>query len=125
MKTRVCLIYLVHDVVKNLSDNDFKYLSEEFNPEQLKLVKQKGVNPYAYMDCLERFSKDELLDKNHFYRSLKNKHICEKDYLHAAKIWNNFKMKNMGDCHDLYLKTNALLLAHFFEKFFIRSVEFD
>ena len=30
-------------LVKNLSDNDFKYLSEEFNDEQLKLVKQKGI----------------------------------------------------------------------------------
>ena len=58
-------------VVKNLSDNYFKYLSEEFNPEQLNLVQQKGVNPYDCMDCFERFSKDELADKKHFYRSLK------------------------------------------------------
>ena len=28
-------------LVKNLSDNDFKYLSHEFTGEQLKLVKQK------------------------------------------------------------------------------------
>ena len=35
-------------LVKNLSDNDFKYLSEEFNDEFLKLVKQKGVYPYEY-----------------------------------------------------------------------------
>ena len=28
-------------LVKNLSDNDFKYLSEEFSDEFLKLVKQK------------------------------------------------------------------------------------
>ena len=32
-------------LVKNLSDNDFKYLSEEFSDEFLKLVKQKGVYP--------------------------------------------------------------------------------
>ena len=31
---------------KNLPDNDFKYLSEEFNCEFLKLVKQKAVYPY-------------------------------------------------------------------------------
>ena len=29
-------------LVKNLSDEDFKYLSEEFSDEQLKLVKQRG-----------------------------------------------------------------------------------
>ena len=29
-------------LVKNLSDNDFKYLSEKFSGEFLRLVKQKG-----------------------------------------------------------------------------------
>ena len=33
-------------LVKNLSDNDFKHLSQEFSGEFLKLVKQKGVYPY-------------------------------------------------------------------------------
>ena len=37
----------LHSLVKNLSDNDFKYLSEEFSGEFLKLVKQKGVYPYG------------------------------------------------------------------------------
>ena len=32
--------------VKNLSDNDFKYLSQEFGGDLLELVKQKGVYPY-------------------------------------------------------------------------------
>ena len=30
-------------LVNNLSDNDFKYLSQEFSGEQLKLVKEKGL----------------------------------------------------------------------------------
>ena len=33
-------------LVKNVSDNDFKYLSEELDPDQIKLVKWKGVHPY-------------------------------------------------------------------------------
>ena len=36
-------------LVKNLSHNDFKYLSQGFTGEQLKLVKQKGGDPYEYM----------------------------------------------------------------------------
>ena len=35
----------LENLVKNLSDNNFKYLSEELNPEQIKLVKQKRVYP--------------------------------------------------------------------------------
>ena len=73
-------------LVKNVSNNDFKYLSEGFNPEQIKLVKQKGACPYVYMDSFERIFEDELPDKNHFHRSLKNKHFSEKNYFHAVKI---------------------------------------
>ena len=48
-------------LVKNLSDNDFKFLSEEFSGEFLKLVKQKGVYPYEYLDSSERFLKINYL----------------------------------------------------------------
>ena len=37
-------------LVKNLSDNGFKYLTEEFGSKNLKLLKQKGGYPYEYMD---------------------------------------------------------------------------
>ena len=43
--------------------------------------------------------------------------ILDKDYEHAQKVWKEFKMKTMGDYHDLYLKTDVLLLADVFEEF--------
>ena len=46
-------------LVKNLSDNDFKYLSQEFSGDLLELVKQRGVYPYEYLDSLEKFSEWE------------------------------------------------------------------
>ena len=104
-------------MVKNLSNNDFKYLSEEFSGEFLKLVKQKGVYPYEYMNSFERLFEDKLPDKCEFLSSLKNEDISEKDYLHAIDVWNVFKMNTIGDYHDLYLKTDVLLLANVFEKF--------
>ena len=45
-------------LVKNLSDNDFKHLSQEFRGEILKLVKQKEVYPCEYMDSFNTFSND-------------------------------------------------------------------
>ena len=104
-------------LVKNLSDNDFKYLSEEFSGEFLKLVKQKGVYPYEYMDSFKKFSENKLLDRCKVFSSLKDVCIRDKDYLEANNIWNVFKMNTMGDYHNLYLKTDVLLLADVFENF--------
>ena len=50
-------------LVKNLSDHDFVGLSEEFSGKFLKLVKQKSVYPYEYMDSFEKFFEDKLPDK--------------------------------------------------------------
>ena len=56
-------------LVKNFPDNDFQHLSQQFNVERLKLVKQKGLYPYEYMDCFEKFSEDDLPDRSKFYSS--------------------------------------------------------
>ena len=54
-------------LVKNLMDEDFKYLFEEYSGELLKLVKEEGVYPYEYMDNFRRFSEDKLPDKSNFF----------------------------------------------------------
>ena len=98
-------------LVKNLSDNDFKYFSEEFSGEFLELVKQKGMYPYEYMDSFKKFSENKLSTRCTFFGSLKDECASEKDYLKANNIWNVLKMNTMGDYHDLYLKADVLLLA--------------
>ena len=35
--------------VKNLLNNDFKHLSQEFTGDLLELAQQKGVYPYKYI----------------------------------------------------------------------------
>ena len=43
-------------LVKNLSDEDFKYLIEEFGSKNLELLEQKGAHPYEYMSSFEKFN---------------------------------------------------------------------
>ena len=47
----------VEQIVKNLSDNDFKYLTKEF--DSLELLRQKGAYPYEYMDSFEIFNEEK------------------------------------------------------------------
>ena len=108
-------------LVKNLPDNDFKYLSQEFTGEQLKLVKQKGVYPYEYIDNSKTFSDKKLPNGCEFYSSLKDECISEKDYLQSVNVWNNLFGKTMDDYHDLYFKTNFLLIT---EKFINGCLEY-
>ena len=52
---------------RNLSDEDFKYLSREFSAEKLELVKKKGVYPYEYFDNFKRFRESKFPDINCFF----------------------------------------------------------
>ena len=53
-------------LVKNLWNEDFKYLIEEFGSEYLELLKQKGAYPYEYMNSFQRFNEEKLPAKNIF-----------------------------------------------------------
>ena len=48
--------FILDKLVKNLSDEDFKYLVEEFGSENFELLKQKGAYPYEYINSFERFN---------------------------------------------------------------------
>ena len=54
-------------LLKNLSDNDFKYLTEEFCSKNLELLKQKGPYSYEYMDSFERFGEEKIPDREIFF----------------------------------------------------------
>ena len=93
-----------------------KYTSKMFKDKKLNLMARKGVYPYDYMDSFEKFN-SPIPQKEEFFSILNNKHISNEDYEHAKNIWNTFNLKNMGEYHDLYLKSDILLLADVFENF--------
>ena len=59
-------------LVTNLSKDDLKYLSPEFDTNVLDLVEQKVFCPYEYMSDFKNF-KEELPSKEKFYFSLTGK----------------------------------------------------
>ena len=86
-------------LVKNLSDEDFKYLVKEFGSENLEILKQNGAYPYQYMNSFKRFNEEKWCARKFFFSSTKKGKIDEdgkisddhrsiEDYLTCEKIWN-------------------------------------
>ena len=80
------------------------------------LLLRKGVYPYENMDNWERFNETSLPSKESFYSNLNMENIEDIDFRHGNNVFNKFKLNNLGDYHDLYVRSDTLLLAEVFEK---------
>ena len=75
------------------------------------------------MDRWGQFNEAVLPPKKDFYSNSILENISDEDYIHAQKVWDVFKIKNLGEYHDLYVKIDTLLLSDVFENF--RNMCFD
>jgi hypothetical protein len=106
--------------VFNLSKNGadmFPILPKHTEAERVPLLLPKGAYPYDYMDSVEKFDKETLPPKESFYIVLNDEHVSGADYGHATCVFEAFGCQSMDDYHDLYLKSDILLLADVFENF--------
>ena len=71
------------------------------------MLLRKGVYPYEYMDNLEKFD-ETLPNKKVFYSELNLEDIIDKDYKHAQKVFEEFRLKNVRDYYDLYVQSDTL-----------------
>ena len=69
------------------------------------------------MDNWERFDETSLPDKESFYSSLHMENIDDIDYRHGNNVFKIFKLKNLGEYHDLNVQSDTLLLADVLENF--------
>ena len=66
--------------------------------------------------------KPYYLRKN-FFSSLNMENIISVDYTHAKWAFKNFNNKNIGDYHDLYVRSDTLLLVDVFKNFRNKCIE--
>ena len=103
----------------------FKSTHEFFNNDLSKfiLLLRKVVYPYQYMDNWERFNETSLPNKESFYSNLNMEDIDDIDYRHGNNVFKRFRLKDLGEYHDLYVQSDTLLLADVFENFRNRCLE--
>ena len=104
------------NLVSNLSLDDFNNTKSEFK-KNILLLTRKGVYPYDYVSSLDKLLETSLPPKEEFYSKLNDEDITDEDYQHAIKVWNAFGCETIRDYHNLYLKSDVMLLADVFEKF--------
>ena len=69
------------------------------------------------MDDWEKFNEAPLREKEDFYSHLNVEDITDADYARAIRVCKDFEIKDLGECHDLYVQSDTLLLADVFENF--------
>ena len=69
------------------------------------------------MDSWEKFEEDRLPSIDDFYSKLNMLRISDDDYNHAKRVWEEFGLRNLGEYHNLCLKTDVILLSNIFENF--------
>ena len=104
------------NLVKNLQPEDFINRKEIFK-DKTELLTRKGVYPYDYVSSISKFNETQLPPKKEFYSKLNDEDITDDEYQLAINIWNTFNCQSIRDYHDLYLKSDVLLLADVFENF--------
>ena len=90
---------------------------EDYFELQYDLLMRKGVYPYEYVNSWDRFNETQLPPIDAFYSNPNMSSISEEDYQHAQRVWKEFGIRDLGDYHDLYLRTDVVLLANVFEAF--------
>lgn len=109
---------LVDNLASDGGSKHFHQLGKVFpEPEIFHLMMRKDVYCYEYIDEASKFDETALPSINNFFSRLSESGITEEDYNHAQRVWNMLRIKNLGEYHDLYLKTDVVLLADVFEHF--------
>ena len=82
--------------------------------DKFLLLLRKGVYPYDYMNGWSRFNETWNAPFEKYISKLNLKNITKEDYIHSQKVWDIFKIKDIGEYHELYVQADTLQLADVF-----------
>ena len=99
----------IDEELKKRFKNTFKFSENDIN--KFILLLRKGGYHYEYMDEWEKFNETKLSEKEEFYSNLNIEDIIDADNMHGKRVCKDFEIKNLGEYHDLYHKSDTLLLA--------------
>ena len=88
------------------SNNDIK---------KLIFLLGKRVYPYKYVDDSEKFKEATLPETEKLYSNLSMEDITEADYKLRKIFSKEFEKNNLSKYHNIYLKSDVLLLANVIE----------
>ena len=95
--------------------NTYKFCDNDLN--KFLILLRKGVYPYEYMDEWNKFNQKVLPSKESFCSNLTLENITKTDYAHTNNVIKKFNINNLGEYHDLYVRSDTLLLADIIENF--------
>ena len=108
-------------LAKTLDKQDFKLLKACFpniTESIFEKLTRKGFFPYNFLDSLEKFAMPLPPYGPDWFNTLTQRiEITEQDYGCALEMYNAFHCQNLGDYHDIYLKSDVFILADIFQKF--------
>ena len=66
---------------------------------------------------MSKFDEKELPTIDNFYSKLNSSGISKEHYAHAKNVWQFFKIKDLGDYHDVYIQADVSQLSDVVENF--------
>lgn len=96
-------------LANNLPDEAFKYTSEVFKDKKFKLIKHM-ITWAALISLMKNYQ--EKLNFTVFFK-MSTYQTCT----NVLSVWQTFSLKTTGQYHDLYLKSDILLLTDVFVNF--------
>lgn len=80
------------------------------------LLLKKGIYAYTYMKSVQNFHETTLPPIEEFFNDLTEEVCSNDDYNNAKLTWSSYKIKDLGEWHDLYCLLDVTILADCMER---------